>query len=294
MARLRVICLPLIIGSALVAESNLDPGATNAIYAANAGWIEARTSPEQGLVIREDYISGHAYGANIGWIDFGDGMPLNGYAYSNVAEGDHGVNVSEKGFLSGFAYGANIGWINFEWAGEFAFELDPSLPRIDLKTGQLAGYAYSANLGWIDLTGLAIERFLLVDDDNDTIGDGWEMLYFGSINVANETSDFDGDGGSDLAEYEAFTSPIDASATVPKIQLGIDPFDGAFLGIEVLAARTARSYQLYESTDLIEWTPVGGAQSPFLDFETLTLTPDRFIGVDSRIFYQVDVIKPLR
>lgn len=264
------------------------------MYAANAGWINARTSPEQGLVIREDYISGHAYGANIGWIDFGDGAPDNGYAYSNSAEGDYGVNVSEKGFLSGFAYGANIGWINFEWAGEFAFELDPRLPRVDLKTGQLAGSAYSANIGWIDLSGLEIESFLLVDIDNDSLGDGWEMRYFGSLATANETSDFDGDGGSDLDEYEAFTSPTDASETIPKIQLGYDPFDGAFLGIEVPQARTARSYQLYESTDLFEWNLVGEAQSPFLDFETLMLTPEQAIGDVSRVFYYVKIIKPLQ
>ena len=39
------------------------------------------------------------------------------------------------------------------------------------------------------------------DSDNDGIDDSWELTWFNNLSTANGTSDFDGDGYSDLMEY---------------------------------------------------------------------------------------------
>ena len=106
-------------------------------YAANAGWVNAAGDTTNGMVVGENYCSGFIYGANFGWVDMGDGSPVNGVNYSNANGVDFGVNVETDGRLRGFAYGANIGWINFEEMGN---------PRVNLISGVLSGHAYSANM----------------------------------------------------------------------------------------------------------------------------------------------------
>ena len=46
------------------------------------------------------------------------------------------------------------------------------------------------------------------DSDGDGLPDNWELANFGNLTTANATSDFDGDGTSDLSEYLAGTSPV--------------------------------------------------------------------------------------
>jgi hypothetical protein len=113
------------------------------MYSANAGWIDGRPDAASGLVLTETFLSGKAYTANFGWIDFGDGSPDNGHSYSNASATDYGVNVSPSGTLAGYAYAANIGWIQFEQVH--------GKPAGNLLSGQFQGHAYSGNIGWIAL-----------------------------------------------------------------------------------------------------------------------------------------------
>ena len=50
---------------------------------------------------------------------------------------------------------------------------------------------------------------LAADTDGDGLPDEWELAHFGDLTTASATSDFEGDGTSDLAEYVAGTSPTD-------------------------------------------------------------------------------------
>ncbi|MEA3468681.1 MAG: hypothetical protein U9R57_10730, partial [Thermodesulfobacteriota bacterium] len=42
---------------------------------------------------------------------------------------------------------------------------------------------------------------IFIDSDNDGSDDDWEQIYFGNLTTANQTSDFDRDGYTDLQEY---------------------------------------------------------------------------------------------
>lgn len=47
----------------------------------------------------------------------------------------------------------------------------------------------------------------LEDDDSDGISDDWEILQFGNLTTADENSDYDGDGYSDLEEFRSNSDP---------------------------------------------------------------------------------------
>lgn len=51
------------------------------------------------------------------------------------------------------------------------------------------------------VNGAVYVQSIFVDSDNDNIDDNWEMAHFGDLTTANQTSDFDKDGYSDLQEY---------------------------------------------------------------------------------------------
>lgn len=51
------------------------------------------------------------------------------------------------------------------------------------------------------VSGALTVQAVIPDTDGDGIDDNWEMAYFGNLTTANSTSDFDGDGYTDLQEY---------------------------------------------------------------------------------------------
>ncbi|HUR45851.1 MAG TPA: thrombospondin type 3 repeat-containing protein [Candidatus Saccharimonadales bacterium] len=194
-----------LLANAASAATTINP-ANKYSYGANIGWIDWRGDTNSGAVIGEYACSGFIYSANVGWINLGSGNPTNGIQYLNAAGTDFGVNQDGLGNLRGYAYGANIGWINFENVGA---------PKVDLLTGKLSGYAYSANCGWISLSNAsafvqtdAIPRG--PDSNGNGLPDAWERTYFGTLGV-NPNADADGDGMSNLQEYQAGTNPTNAS-----------------------------------------------------------------------------------
>ena len=82
------------------------------------------------------------------------------------------------------------------------------------------------------------------DTDFDGIGDEWELYWFGDLGgltTADETTDYDGDGISDLEEFEAWNfnfDPVDELNTLPAA--GIAGLAAAAALIAAIAKRRLR------------------------------------------------------
>src|SRR5262245_61935818 len=180
--------ISMLVGCCAVTFGAEAPSTINTInrhaYGANIGWLDWRTDTANGASVGEFVCSGYLYVGNVGWICLGNGAPVNGIRYENNSATDFGVNNDGAGNLRGLAYGANIGWANFEELGA---------PKIDLKTGRLSGFIYGANIGWISLSNSMgfVQTDLIqsgLDSDGDGIADAWELLHAGNLTMFNRTS----------------------------------------------------------------------------------------------------------
>lgn len=182
-------------------------------WGANLGWMDWYADGANGAVIGEYVCSGYVYAANVGWINLGNGSPVNGIQYQNNSASDFGVNQDGLGNLRGYAWGANIGWVNFEATGA---------PKVDLLSGQFTGYAWSANCGWISLSN----AFAYLQTDSIRPGAlapnglpvAWLLANFGTTSV-DPNADPDHDGMSNLQEYLAGTDPNNASSSLRIISI---------------------------------------------------------------------------
>lgn len=284
------------LGAGLVAQTTVNDTERHA-YAANAGWIDARPSAADGARVSENVCSGYLYSANLGWIHLGDGTPDDGFAYNQASATNYGVNVTTSalfgevpGRLRGFAYGANIGWIAFGQQGD---------PRVDLKTGRLSGYAYAANVGWINLGEFSLSVATRVmpgaDADADGLADHWEIAWFGLLEDAGPTTDFDKDGASDYAEYIADTDPTNANDLLRITDFSFDAGVAPVAAAVSFTSRPSRLYRVEFTADLatssVGWTDSAlGLFAPDAGDET-TRAFDTLTG--PRVFVRVRAERPL-
>jgi hypothetical protein len=249
------VILATALASPAFADTTISPTGKFA-YSANAGPINFRPeqpAPLEGIVVGDFFLTGHAYGANVGWMNFGNGEPADGIAYRNNSATDFGVNHDGAGNLGGMAYGANIGWINFGWAAAN----DPLRPRLHLLTGQFSGFAYSGNLGWINLgsDSLTTTAIRITDGDHDGIADAWERGYFNNLTTAGLATDADQDGAGDVSEYEAGTapnSPSDYFRVIHTVAHG-----AANQATMTFTTAATRVYRIEISDNLSVWTNSG-------------------------------------
>jgi hypothetical protein len=185
------------------------------------------------------------YGANVGWINLGDGEPANGVAYGNQSAADFGVNRDATGGLTGLAWGANIGWLVFtnRSAGGAAFDA----PRLDLFTGRFSGYAFAPNIGWVTLSNLFahVKTDIIesgADTDADGVPDSWELSLVGDLNLITSNSNLDGDQATDREEYLADTHPL-VSGDELRVTVYIPPTQVA-PGFITWTTRPTRIYRL--------------------------------------------------
>jgi len=277
----------------LRAGTTIDP-VNKYAYGANIGWMDWSGDTANGAVIGEYVCSGYIYSANCGWINVGNGSPVNGIYYQNNSAGDFGVNQDGFGNLRGFAYGANVGWINFTDATATGPLAATDQPRVDLKTGVLSGYVYSANCGWISLSN----AFAFVqtdtiapgyDGNGDGIPDAWELLNFGTTNI-NVNADPDHDGASNKQEYQAGTDPNDFTSVL-RITAITAPSPGTSVNLTWNSVSN-RLYLVQETLNL-----VGAA---WYDSGIPAITPDgssttRLVtNTNTAIrFYRVQAFRPL-
>lgn len=284
---LRIPVLLVLTAAGLLAQSTIHPAMPYA-FSANAGWITLRPTTGEGVKVGEYHLSGHAYGANFGWIGFGDGSPENGHQYANTSSTDSGVNQDGAGNLSGYAWSANTGWIHFGWASLS----DPNRPRFDPFTGAFAGFAWSPNIGWINLGAgyLTASSVAVTDADSDGLGDEWEYSWFGKLTPADATTDNDGDGSPDRDEYAADTNPLDpASRLTLRMVSAVPAGDLIYCTLE-WPTRPGRLYRLENRNNL-------GAGAWTVDSTingTGALMTELRKSSGARDFYRIAATPPLR
>jgi hypothetical protein len=254
-----------------------------------------RPSVADGVEIDEYVLSGYIYGANVGWINMGNGVPVNHIQYSNTSATDFGINyqidpmLPGKAILRGFAYGANIGWINFENTGN---------PRLRFSDGRLEGYAYSANVGWINLGDgtFAVKTDFVatgLDTDADGMADAFEFLYLGGL-AALPNVDTDGDGMTNRQEYLEGTDPSQPSDRLRITIYTTNP--GGANSLITWSSNLSRLYQIEVNPnpllDPLAWTNdlTFGVITPDVGATTsrnVTSSPSQ------KRFYRVRSIRPL-
>lgn len=277
----------------LTARATSTINSTNAYaWGANIGWTNWLPSTADGVVVGEFICSGYIYAGNVGWINMGNGGPVNHIQYQNNSATDFGVNYGIDptqpgvGILRGFAYGANIGWINFEATGN---------PRVSLFTGALTGYAYSANCGWINLNDMngkvQTDHILMgVDTNGNGIADAWEYLYFGGLLAPGaENSSPNGNGMTLLQDYLDGVNPTVTNSGLRITAYSTNP--GGTNSSVTWTSNTLRLYAVETSTNLINWGDSGlGIIAPDAGIST---TRNIVQGSISKRFFRVRAIRPL-
>jgi hypothetical protein len=91
------------------------------------------------------------------------------------------------------------------------------------------------------------------DEDGDGLKDSWELAFAPGLNQLSANLDRDGDGMSDLAEFQAGTNPTDRTSVMRTLMVGPDPAGAA----ATIRTVPGRSYQLRVSSDLDTWKNAG-------------------------------------
>jgi hypothetical protein len=274
--------------------SNLGEGDSYA-YGANIGWIELtphRPVAGNGVRVSDTLLSGFAWSANTGWINFGSGAPADQIRYSNTDGTDFGVTHDGAGNLGGLAWSANLGWINFGWAAP----TNPNRPRINLLHGAFTGYAWSSNAGWINLdTGyLKTDSIAITDTDADGLSDSWERQHVGKLITLTATGDNDGDGISNYQEYLADTDPLSTNSRMQIASMSQFP-DGepatSLTTTLTWPSSPARLYKIQHSSDLATWTDA--APGLFLPDTGTTTTRGITHAITEKLFFRIQSAPPL-
>lgn len=282
--------LVLLTSLSLAVGSTTINAANRHAYGANIGWVNWRADTVNGAVIGEFVCSGYLYAANVGWMHLGGNAPADGIRYQNNSAADYGVNHDGAGNLRGYAYGANIGWVNFETSGS---------PRVDLKTGNFSGYAYSANCGWISLSNAFahVQTDTLLpglDSDGDGITDAWELSYTNTLKAFTAISDTDGDGIADLNESLADTSPLDADDFLRITAYAVLFGGGNATNTLTWTSKPTRCYQMDYRTNLnsaTPWLDATGLVQPDPGLATTQMIP--LSPSTAENYFRVQALKPL-
>ncbi len=160
---------------------NIDPDTDDHKHAwgENIGWVDFEPTEGQGVTVTDTDVTGDAWGENIGWI------VLDPSSGGVVNDGD--------GNLSGCAWGENIGWLSFSCDTTDCDTVVYGV-YVDPDTGEFSGYAWGENVGWVkfDYTGSSTYgvvtswRGQCIDNDGDgycSIADGGDDCNDNDTNI---------------------------------------------------------------------------------------------------------------
>lgn len=175
--------------------------------------------------------------------------------------------------------------------GTIRYTLDGSAPDFDSPTVSSGGSVTLRSSGKVRailVNGSTVSRiceaaFAVTDADADGIADWWETQNFGSLSVANASSDADGDGASDRDEFFAGT---DAKNPADVLRVRAVRVAGT---IELtFASKSGLLYRIEESADLQTWTP---ATVPFAGTGA-EMTQSIPTQSATKVVYRVRVLSP--
>ena len=96
--------------------------------------------------------------------------------------------------------------------------------------------------------------YTFADVHTNDISDAWEQQMFNEVSPnRTQTSDTDGDGATDYAEFVAGTSPNRADSVLELMAPTLQPDGGLKFDWPTVPGR---AYRLVASADLVNWTPV--------------------------------------
>lgn len=129
------------------------------------------------------------------------------------------------------------------------------------------------------------------DKDADGISDGWEAEHFDTLKMANNLTDYDGEGSSDQVEFLAGTSPTDPR-DYPALAMQTGTA-GTTISFEAKQAvgpgyeNRARYYTLMQCNDLTAgiWTIVPGQENLPASNQTVRVV---FARNERRAFFRID------
>lgn len=128
---------------------------------------------------------------------------------------DSSLSGSFRFFLLHDGVEASVSLVNGTWVSAELAAGDSAELRVEVSVDRSEFYSRD----FLFRLGSSTDAFrqdevrlkILEDQDNDQLPDEWERTHFGSIQVADANSDFDGDGASNFAEYLAGTDPKNAT-----------------------------------------------------------------------------------
>lgn len=111
------------------------------------------SSPKQAQAVVNPYVSGYAWGENVGWINLG---PI-------VGTTKYGVQVDSVK-LTGYMWSENTGWINMDPGGGYG---------VSTNNGALRGKALSDNAGLISFGAEGANYGVTIDNNGNINGQAW-------------------------------------------------------------------------------------------------------------------------
>ncbi len=122
-----------------------------------------------------------------------------------------------------------------------------------------------------------------LDQDGDGMADAWEAEHNLNLRWNDSAKDWDGDGFTSLEEFIAGSDPTDSGAFF-KTEIESQAQDSLELSCPSVAGR---SYQLYRSIDLMNWSAHGDAQTSNPPKNTFTVPIDPVSN--GKYFYRIEV-----
>lgn len=168
------------------------------------------------------------------------------------------------------------------------FDVPPGLFVMAPNVSRVLFESYQPDLVSRD-DNLAMDIFAVdlvaTDADQDGMDDAWEMAYFDTLD-RDGSGDFDGDGISDLGEYQAGTVPINSDSV-----LSVTEIRNVNTGERLISWRsiTGKRYrvQMKESVDASAWLDRSGVISATGETTSFSDSPDAGSELPPTRFYRV-------